>query len=53
LGVEKAAFAAFFYFRNKILGYALAKDGLILNHFLCKMKALMEHIRNSGAIPWQ
>jgi hypothetical protein len=27
LGVEKAAFAAFFYFRNKILGYALAKDG--------------------------
>jgi hypothetical protein len=22
LGVEKAAFAAFFYFRNKILGYA-------------------------------
>jgi hypothetical protein len=25
LGVEKAAFAAFFYFRNKILGYALAK----------------------------
>jgi len=21
--------------------------------FLCKMKALMEHIRKSGAIPWQ
>jgi len=36
LGVEKAAFAAFFYFRNKILGYALAKDGLILNHFYAK-----------------